>query len=179
MEENAYYKKVLQNQNKSDERDSDYEKEFILFFNFSSNSIFIFSLLGKKIFDLEQTLKQKEFIIEEKDTNYRLQMNNLNERVIEFQKLVSRLSECENEIEDLNKKYEFKEKELRKMKQFYEEKMERQKKAQNEQKKEWTEVYNELFEELNFVKKELENINQRSFNSENKIKNFDHIKYKY
>ena len=117
---------------------------------------------------MDQTLKQKEFIIEEKETNYRLQMNNLNERVIEFQKLVSRLSECEIEIEDLNKKYEFKENELRKIKQFYEEKIERQKKAQNEQKKEWTVVYNELFEELNFVKKELENINQRSFNSDKK-----------
>lgn len=119
--------------------------------------------------DLEQIVKQKELIIEEKDTNYRLQMNNLNERILEFQKLVSRLGECENELEDLNKKYEFKENEIKKMKQFYEEKLERQKKAQFEQKKEWTLTYNELFEELNFVKKDLENINQKSIKKQNFI----------
>ena len=30
MQENAYYKRVLDNNNKSNERDSDYEKEFKL-----------------------------------------------------------------------------------------------------------------------------------------------------
>ena len=91
-----------------------------------------------------------------------MQINNFNERILEFQKLVARLGECESEIEELNKKYEFKESEIKKLKQFYEEKIERQKKAQFEQKKEWTLTYNELFEELNFVKKDLENINLRS-----------------
>ena len=62
-------------------------------------------------------------------------MNNLNERILEFQKLLGRLSDCESEIEELNKKYEFKENEFKKMKQFYEEKIERQKKTQFVQKK--------------------------------------------
>lgn len=89
-------------------------------------------------------------------------MKNLNERVLEFQKLVGRLSDYEIEIEELNKKYEFKENELKRMQSFYEEKIERHKKSQFEQKKEWTLIYNELYEELKFLKKELENISQKS-----------------
>lgn len=111
---------------------------------------------------MEHIIEQKELIIEEKDQHYKLQMNNLNEQILDFQKLLSRLGECENELEELHKKFEFKENELKKMKEFYEEKLERQRKAQFEQKKEWTLTYNELVEELNFVKKDLENINQKS-----------------
>lgn len=132
--------------------------------NFIRSLIFLYydRLLRKKVSDLEQVIKQKELLMDEKENAYRLQINTFNERILEFQKLVSRLGECESEIEELNKKYEFKENEIKKLKLFYEEKIERQKKAQFEQKKEWTLTYNELFEELNFVKKDLENINLRS-----------------
>lgn len=161
MEENAYYKRTLDNKAQSNQKDDDYEKEFneILFL---IHFFFLIRLLRKKIFDLEQILKQKEIVEEEKESSHRLQMKNLNERVLEFQRLVSRLSEYEMEIEELTKKYEFKDNELKRLKSFYEEKIERHKKSQLEQKKEWTIIYNELYEELKFLKKELENINQKS-----------------
>lgn len=94
---------------------------------------------------------------------------------MEFQRLVGRLSECEVEYEELNKKYEFKEDELQKMKLFYEEKIERLKKSQFEQKKEWTLIYNELYEELNFMKRELENISNKSLLYSEKSKKISEI----
>lgn len=111
--------------------------------------------------EYEAVIKEKDLIIEEKEKFYKGQMNNLNEKLIDFQNTLGRLSECEGELDELTKKYEIKEKELKNLKGFYEDKIDKQKRIQNEQKKEWTEIYNELFSELKYLKLDIDNINKK------------------
>ena len=114
------------------------------------------SLYAKKIRDLEQAVLQKDREMSEKEGYYKGHIEDIRSQMEELQREVRKMTEYEEQVQDLTEHLHLKDKELQMTKKYYMEKFQAKIDDQAKQKKEWSKTYNDMLSEIRNLKGEVD-----------------------
>ncbi|EAR98032.3 hypothetical protein TTHERM_00284240 (macronuclear) [Tetrahymena thermophila SB210] len=108
---------------------------------------------------LEKELKDKKQETLQKEIEYKAELNNLQSVLAQIDKENKALELKEQETQILIKQLNIKENEVNELRAFYEDRLQNEQQQFNSQKKIWQKIYQELQEEINILKHELNQYN--------------------
>ena len=114
--------------------------------------------LESELDDRERRIRELNGAISEKDQTFVEQLEQINDKVFFLQGELSKLTEYELKIDELNRTVSQKNSEIEQNKAHYQEKLQAKKKAAQQQKQEWSTIYNELLGEIKKLKIEIDSL---------------------